>query len=133
MSDPIPADAQEALYIVLAQPNITIVKSYVSHDLANLRWAFPSDPLFARAIEATAKEILRALKSPATFGRMFEHDLGSWRRSSYHSRPEREADLRLIFRPQFDGDGIDIIGFGRRHLPDTTSIYRIVANRLKRV
>jgi hypothetical protein len=97
-----------------------VVKSFVAHDLANLRWAFRDDALFARAIEATAREVLRALKSPrlTTLGRPLEHDLSPWRRSAFSSSVESEADLRLVFRRARATDAVDIIAFGKRRSPD---------------
>jgi hypothetical protein len=95
-----------------------------------LRWAFREDTLFARALEATAKEVLRALKSPTTLGRPLEHELIDWRRSAYSSSLDGEADLRLVFRPVRAIDALDIIAFGKRYLPDTRSIYHIVARRV---
>jgi hypothetical protein len=120
-----PADAKKILYGVLAQPTIRVVKSFVAHDLANLRWAFRDDALFARAIEATAREVLRALKSPTTLGRPLEHDLSPWRPSAFSSSLESEADLRLVFRP-----AVDIIAFGKRRSPEMSSIYHVVARRV---
>jgi hypothetical protein len=94
-----------------------------------LRWAFLDDALFARAIEATAKEVLRALKSPTTLGRPLEHDLSPWRRSAYSSGLLSEADLRLVFRAPRATDAVDIIAFGKRRLPDTRTIDHVVARR----
>jgi hypothetical protein len=113
---------------VLADPTIRVVKSYVAHDLVQLRWAYPDDATFARALEATAKEVLRARKTPRTFGRPLAHELAGWRRSAFPSTPRGEADLRLIFRPR-EPDGVDVIAFGKRRMPDTESIYLIVAGR----
>jgi hypothetical protein len=109
---------------------IRVVKSYVALDLANLRWAFRDDALFAQAIEATAKEVLRALKSPPTLGRPLEHELMPWRRSAYSSSLQSEADLRLVFCPPRTIDAVDVIAFGERRLPDTRSIYHIAARRV---
>lgn len=117
--------------MVLAQPTVGFVKSYVARDLANLRWTFPDDRLFARALEATAKEILRALKSPTTLGRPLEHELIEWRRSAFSSGVDREADLRLVFQARNAADAIDIIVFGIRRFPDTSSIYHVVARRVR--
>jgi hypothetical protein len=91
--------SEEVLYVVLAKPTIRVVKSYVALDLANSRWAFRDDAIFAQAIEAKVKEILRALKSPTTLGHPLEHELIPWRRSAYSSSVQGEADLRLVFCP----------------------------------
>jgi hypothetical protein len=107
-----------------------VVKAFVAHDLANLRGAFRDDALFARAIEATAREVLRALKSPTTLGCPLEHDLSPWRRSAFSSSLESEADLRLVFRPPRETVSLDIIAFGKRRSPDMTSIYHVVARRV---
>jgi hypothetical protein len=106
------------------------VKSYVALDLANSRWAFRDDAIFAQAIEAKVKEILRALKSPTTLGHPLEHELIPWRRSAYSSSVQGEADLRLVFCPPRTIDAVDIITFGKRRLPDTRSIYHIAARRV---
>lgn len=106
------------------------MKSYVAQDLANLRWAFRDDALFARALEATAKEVLRALKSPTNLGRPLDHEPIPWRRSAYSSSLESEADLRLVFCPPRGTDAVDIIAFGKRRLPETRSIYHIAARRV---
>ncbi len=104
------------------------MKSYVAHDLVQLRWAYPDDTILACALEATAKEVLRARKAPRTFGRPLAHGLAGWRRSAFPSIPHSDADLRLIFRAR-ESDGVDVIAFGKRWMPDTTSIYVIVAGR----
>jgi hypothetical protein len=104
------------------------VKSYVAQDLVQLRWAYPDDAMFAQVLEATAREVLRARKAPRTFGRQLAHELAGWRRSAFPSAPRGDADLRLVFRPR-DPVGVDIIAFGKRRMPDTKSIYLIVAGR----
>ena len=110
--------SEEVLYVVLAKPTIRVVKSYVALDLANSRWAFRDDAIFAQAIEAKVKEILRALKSPTTLGHPLEPI--PWRRSAYSSSVQGEADLRLVFCPPRTIDAVDIIAFGKRRLPDTS-------------
>lgn len=113
---------------MLSDPTIRVVKSSVARDLVDLRWAYHDDVPFAQALEATAREVLRARKAPKTFGRPLAHELTGWRRSAFPSTPLGDADLRLIFRPH-DPVGVDIIAFGKRRMPDMRSIYLIVADR----
>jgi hypothetical protein len=97
--------------------------------LAELRFAFPDDADFAAAAEAVANELAHALGVPRTWGTSLEHNLTGWRRSAFASRPSEDADLRLIFRARED-DGIDVLMFGKRWHPDTTSIYSSAAKRM---
>jgi hypothetical protein len=107
-----PGRSEKVLYAVLSDPAIRVVKSCVALDLAHLRWAYTDDAKFARSLEATAKEIRRALQSPRTFGRPLAHELAGWRRSAFPSTPHGDADLRLVFRPRDPiGLGVDIIAF----------------------
>jgi hypothetical protein len=87
-----------------------------------LRLAFPDDTRFAAAVGAVALEIARALGAVASWGKELEHDLTAWRRSAFASTEEGPADLRLIFRPR-RGGGIEVLMFGPRRHPDTTSVY----------
>jgi hypothetical protein len=87
-----------------------------------LRFTFAVDASFALAVDAVAREIAKALRAPTTWGKPLEHDLTGWRRSAFASESGSGADLRLIFRPH-DGARIDVLMFGPRYLPDTTSIY----------
>jgi hypothetical protein len=96
--------------------------------LAGLRFAYPGDADFAAAAEAVANELAHALAAPQTWGTALEHNLNGWRRSAFASRPSEDADLRLIFRPR-ENDGIDVLMFGKRWHPDTTSIYTAAAKR----
>jgi hypothetical protein len=103
--------------------------SYVANDLADLRFAFPDDARFAQAVGLTALEIARALGAPTSWGKGLEHDLTGWRRSAFAPADEGRADLRLIFRAR-SGGGIEVLIFGPRHRPDTTSIYHAAKARL---
>ena len=103
--------------------------SYVANDLADMRRAFPDDARFAAALGAVALEIARALGAAASWGKELEHDLTGWRRSAFASAADGPADLRLIFRPR-RGGGIDVLMFGPRHHPDTTSVYYAAAARV---
>ncbi len=105
------------------------MNAYVASDLAELRFAFPRDDDFAAAASAVARELARALSAPSTWGSALEHGLTGWRRSAFASAPGLDADLRLIFRPS-EGVGIDLLMFGLRYHPDTTSIYQIARARL---
>jgi hypothetical protein len=105
------------------------VTAYVARDLAELRFAFPRDEEFAAATNAVARELARALSAPSTWGSALEHGLTGWRRSAFASGPGAAADLRLIFRPR-EGGGIDLLMFGLRYHPDTTSIYQTARTRL---
>jgi hypothetical protein len=97
--------------------------------LANLRFAIPNDDDFAAATEAVANELAHALGAPRTWGTALEHDLSGWRRSAFGSRPGIDAELRLVFRAQGEAGGIDVLMFGTRYHPDTTSIYYTAARR----
>lgn len=97
--------------------------------MAALRFAFPDDADFAAAAQGTANELARALGAPRTWGIALDHDLAGWRRSAFASRRSEDADLRLIFRPRED-NGIDVLMFGKRWYPDTTSIYSTAAKRV---
>ncbi len=105
------------------------MNAYVAKDLAELRFAFPQDADFATAANAVARELAHALSAPWTWGSKLEHGLSGWRRSAFASAPGITADLRLIFRPRERG-GIDLLMFGLRYHPDTTSIYHTAATRL---
>lgn len=105
------------------------MNAYVAKDLAELRVAFPADADFATAANAVARELARALSAPRTWGSALEHGLTGWRRSAFASAPGIAADLRLIFRPR-EGGGIDLLLFGLRYHPDTTSIYHRATMRL---
>lgn len=100
----------------------------VAQDLANLRFAFNDDSAFASAIEALANDLARAVVAPHNWGKALEHGLTGWRRSAFSSSPEGNADLRLLFRPR-QGGGIDVLMFGLRRHPDTTSIYHAAVAR----
>jgi hypothetical protein len=104
------------------------VNAHVSQDLASLRFAFCDDAMFASAIEALTHQLARALTAPQSWGKSLEHDLTGWRRSAFPSSAGGNADLRLIFRPR-GGGGIDVLMFGARYHPDTTSIYHAAKTR----
>jgi hypothetical protein len=89
---------------------------------------FAVDASFALAVDAVAREIAKALRAPTSWGKPLEHDLTGWRRSAFASDNGSGADLRLIFRPH-DAAGADVLMFGARHLPDTTSIYHAAKGR----
>ena len=105
------------------------MNAYVAKDLAELRFAFPQDADFATAANAVARELAHALSAPWSWGSKLEHGLSGWRRSAFASAPGIAADLRLIFRPRERG-GIDLLMFGLRYHPDTTSIYHTAVTRL---
>jgi hypothetical protein len=105
------------------------VNARVAQDLADLRFAFTDDSAFAAAVEAVANDLARAVVSPHTWGKTLEHGLTGWRRSAFSSRPEGDTDLRLLFRPRQDS-GIDVLMFGLRRDPDTTSIYHAATARI---
>jgi hypothetical protein len=121
-----PSEAIRLLFKVLGIAGIRIVPSYVAHDLANIRRARPDDEKFAAAVNAVAKEILLASKSPATFGVEVRHELEGWRRSKFASGAGGGAHLRLIFRPTKPA-GIEILAFGDRAVPQ--SVYSTAKER----
>ena len=93
-----------------------------------MRFTFTVDSSFAAAVDTVAREIAKALRAPTSWGRPLEHDLAGWHRSAFASDDGSSADLRLVFRAH-DGGGIDVLMFGPRYLPDTTSIYHAAKGR----
>jgi hypothetical protein len=94
-----------------------------------LRFAFAQDEDFAAAVSAVARELAHTLSAPATWGSALACGLTGWRRAAFASAPGIAVDLRMIFRPR-EGGGVDLLMFGPRYHPDTTSIYRAASTRL---
>lgn len=114
---PNPADAKRSFFRAIQTPGIKVVPKYVASDLYDLRRAYPNDEDFARAIDASAKEILLALRNPQDHGIELEHGLEGWRRSKFPTESGGEATLRLVFRP--GAAGIEVLAFGDRDFPDS--------------
>jgi hypothetical protein len=93
-----------------------------------MRFAFPDDDVFASAVAAVASELARALRASKSWGKALEGALQDWRRSAFPSVGGGVADLRLIYRPR--ESGIDVLMFGQRRHPDTTSIYSTASRRI---
>lgn len=115
----------------MARPEIQLTKAYAAADIAELRFAFPNDDSgYAFALLAIARELLHASRQPDTWGTPLEYDLAGWRRSRFSSSRAADGDLRLIFRRVDRTIGIQVIAFGLRRDPDTSSIYYRAASRL---
>jgi hypothetical protein len=93
-----------------------------------MRFAFPSDEELGSAVAAVASELARALRASKSWGKPLDGKLAGWRRSAFPAVAGGDADLRLIYRPR--DNGIDVLMFGQRHSPDTTSIYFTASRRL---
>jgi hypothetical protein len=132
-SDLTPAEAKKLLAAVLDRGDVFSERSAVRDDMLALRLGFAGDDVaFAEALRQTALEIMRALKSPDTWGDELGYGLTGWRRSKYSPARGAEADLRLVFRAR-DGGGIDLNAFAHRRSYDAegnpTSAYFIAKRR----
>jgi hypothetical protein len=122
-----PNEAIRLLNHAIGQAGITIVPKYVAQDLASLGRAHSDDTAFANAVQAVAREILVALRSPATHGEDTEYQLSGWRRCKFPSISGGPAHLRLVFRERKAG-GMEILAFGDRELPQ--SVYLSAKERV---
>jgi hypothetical protein len=122
-----PNEVIRLLYHAIGRAGITIAPKYVAQDLANLRRAHTDDATFANAVQAIAREILVALRSPATYGEDTEYQLSGWRRCKFPSISGGPAHLRLVFREREAG-GMEILAFGDRELPQ--SVYLSAKQRV---
>lgn len=113
-----PAEALEALGLILRRQPVLIDPLFVTEDLAGLRQAFPSDSEFTRALLAVGGAIVQACARKASFGVPLTYQLKTWYRASFPSQPgmKRKAELRLIFRPNENGH-IEVLAFGHRRHP----------------
>jgi hypothetical protein len=121
------------LAAVIDREDVYTQASALRDDIISLRLGYAGDDTaFAEALKQTALEILRALKSPHSWGDELSHDLVGWRRSKYAAVKGGDADLRLVFRPR-QGGGIDINTFAHRRSYDAegnpTTAYFIAAKR----
>ena len=111
----------KAVHIISAIPAVEMDDASLARDVVLLAYAWPDAEEFSAAVVGTC-DALRALTERRVEGTELKYQFKGWRSFHYQHRKFRKAkaDARIVYR-RVD-TGIQVWGFGGRHIP--SDIYR---------